>query len=280
MTFETPQPISATITVVIGDVRISAEDRDTTTVEVRPSDASSAEDRKAAEQTVVEYLNGHLLVRTPKLRSWLPGHSGGSVDVTVELPAGSDVHGGGQLADFHSDGRLGECRITTGLGRIRVDEVATLSVKSGTGDITVGRATGDVQVTTGSGEVRVRELDAAATIKNSSGDTWVGEVRGDARLKAGNGSISVDRTRADVGAKSAHGSIRLGELVRGSVVLETGVGDVEVGIREGTAAWLDVSSRLGKLHNALESAGAPGPSTEKVEVRARTSVGDIVVRRP
>jgi hypothetical protein len=68
--------------------------------------------------------------------------------------------------------------------------------------------------------------------------------------------------------------------VRGSVVLETGVGDVEVGIREGTAAWLDVSSRLGKLHNALESAGAPGSSAEKVEVRARTSVGDIVVRRP
>jgi hypothetical protein len=280
MTFETPQPISAMITVVIGDVRISAGDRDTTTVEVQPSDASSAEDRKAADQTVVEYLNGHLLVRTPKLRSWLPGHNGGSVDVTVELPAGSSVHGGGQLADFHSDGRLGECRLTTGLGRIRVDEVATLSVKSGTGDITVGRATGDVQVTTGSGEVRVRELDAAATIKNSSGDTWVGELRGDARLKAGNGSISVDRTRAPVAAKSAHGSIRLGEVVRGSVVLETGVGDVEVGIREGTAAWLDVSSRLGKLHNALESAGAPGSSAEKVEVRARTSVGDIVVRRP
>jgi len=85
---------------------------------------------------------------------------------------------------------------------------------------------------------------------------------------------------ATVAAKSAHGDIRLGEAVRGSVVLETGVGDVEVGIREGTAAWLDVSSRLGKLHNALDRADAPGSSVEKLEVRARTSVGDIVVRRP
>jgi hypothetical protein len=280
MTFETPQPISATITVVIGDVRISAGDRATTTVEVQPSDPSNGEDRKAAEQTVVEYAGGQLLVRTPKLRSWLPRHSGGSVDVTVELPAGSNVHGGGQLADFHTDGRLGECRITTGLGRIRVDEAATLSVKSGTGDITVNRATGDVQVTTGSGEVRLRELDAAAVIKNSNGDTWVGEARGDVRLKAGNGSISVDRAGAALGAKSGHGDIRLGEAVRGSVSLETGVGDVEVGIREGTAAWLDVSSRLSKLHNALASAGAPDSGAEKVEVRARTSVGDIVVRRP
>jgi hypothetical protein len=280
MTFDTPEPISATITVVLGDVRISAGDRDTTAVEVQPSDPSNGEDRKAAEQTVVEYANGHLHVKAPKLRSWLPGHSGGSVDVTVAMPAGSNLHGGGQLADFHTDGRLGETRITIGLGRIRVDEAATLSVKSGTGDITVGRVTGDAEVTAGSGEVRLRELDAGATIKNSNGDTWVGEVRGDAQLKAANGSIAVDLANAGVGARSAHGDVRLGEVVRGSVVLETKVGDLEVGIREGTAAWLDVSSRVGKLHNALESAGKPGSSADTVEVRARTSVGDIVVRRP
>jgi hypothetical protein len=280
MTFDTPEPISATITVVLGDVRIRAEDRDTTVVEVQPSDPSNGEDRKAAEQTVVEYVNGHLHLKAPKLRSWLPGHTGGSVDVTVALPAGSNVHGGGQLADFHTDGRLGETRITVGLGRIRVDEAAALSLKSGTGDITVGRVTGDAEVTAGSGEVRLRELDAGATIKNSNGDTWVGEVRGDAQLKAANGSIAVDLANAGVGARSAHGDVRLGEVVRGSVVLETKVGNLEVGIREGTAAWLDISSRVGKLHNALDSAAKPGSSADTVEVRARTSVGDIVVRRP
>ena len=200
--------------------------------------------------------------------------------MTVELPAGSNVHGGGQLADFHTDGRLGETRITIGLGRIRVDEAAALSLKSGTGDITVGRVTGDAEVTAGSGEVRLRELDAGATIKNSNGDTWVGEVRGDAQLKAANGSIAVDLANAGVGARSAHGDVRLGEVVRGSVVLETKVGNLEVGIREGTAAWLDISSRVGKLHNALDRADKPGSSTDTVEVRARTSVGDIVVRRP
>ena len=51
MTFDTPEPISATINVVVGDVRISAGDRDTTVVEVQPSDPSNDEDRKAAEQT-------------------------------------------------------------------------------------------------------------------------------------------------------------------------------------------------------------------------------------
>ena len=92
-------------------------------------------------------------------------------------------------------------------------------------------------------------------------------------------SPSTWRTPASA-RKSAHGDVRLGEVVRGSVVLETKVGDLEVGIREGTAAWLDISSRVGKLHNALDSADKPGSSAETVEVRARTSVGDIVVRRP
>ena len=68
--------------------------------------------------------------------------------------------------------------------------------------------------------------------------------------------------------------------MRGSVVLETQIGDLEVGIREGTAAWLDVSARAGKVHNALDAADAPEASAETVEVRARTSVGDVVIRRP
>ena len=38
-TFDTPEPITATIDLAIGDVRISAGDRGTTVVEVQPSDA-------------------------------------------------------------------------------------------------------------------------------------------------------------------------------------------------------------------------------------------------
>ena len=34
------------------------------------------------------------------------------------------------------------------------------------------------------------------------------------------------------------------------------------------------------VHNALAAADAPEPSADTVEVRARTAVGDVVVRRP
>ena len=278
--FDTPGPVSATIDVVVGEVRISAGDRAATVVDVRPSDASNEEDLKAAERTRIEYANGQLLVRAPKLRSWSPRSAGGSIDVTVELPTGSHVHGTGQLTDFHGDGRLGDCRINTGVGHIQLDRTDTLGLKSGIGDISVDRATGHAEVIAGSGDVRLRELDATAVIKNSNGDTWVGVAGGDLQIKAANGRIAVDLAHATVAAKSANGDVRMGEVVRDSIVLETRLGDLEVGIREGTTAWLDVRAIAGKVHNALDATDAPEPSAETVEVRARTSAGSVVIRRP
>ena len=94
--------------------------------------------------------------------------------------------------------------------------------------------------------MRVRELDAQRGDQELQRRTWVGEAGGDLRVNAANGSIAVDLARAGVVAKSANGDVRLGEVVRGSVVLETKIGDLEVGIREGTAAWLDVNATVGQ----------------------------------
>jgi len=278
-TFDTPEPITATIDVAIGDVRIIAAGGSATVIDVRPSDASNDDDVKAAAMTRVEYASRQLLVKAPK-PPWLSRGGGGSIDVTIELPAGSRVHGAGQSTDFRSDGRLGECQIKTGMGHIRLDRADTLSVRSGIGDISVERATGHAEVTAGSGDVRVRELDVSAVIKSSNGDIWVGVAGGDVRIGAANGSIAVDAAHASVVAKSANGDVRLDEVVRGSVVLETRLGDLEVGIRDGTSAWLDVSAKAGKVHNTLDAAEQPEPSAEIVEVRARTTVGEIAIRRP
>ena len=89
-------------------MRISAGERADTTVTVEPNDASNDEDRKAAELTRVEYADGRLLVKAPKLRSWLPRRTGGSIGVTIELPAGSDVQPPPGVADIRCDGPLGD----------------------------------------------------------------------------------------------------------------------------------------------------------------------------
>ena len=55
--------------------------------------------------------------------------------------------------------------------------------------------------------------------------------------------------------------------------------EIEVGGCNGTAAWLDVLSRYGSVHNARDIAGPPADGDARVEVRARTATGDIVIRR-
>jgi len=277
-TFDTPNPISATLVIVAGDVRISSGDDATTTVAVAPTDASNAEDRQAAEGTRVEYADGRLLVKQP--RSWRPRSKGGSIDVTIALPAGSHVNADAAMADFNVDGPLGEARFKTGLGSIQLGEVATLKARAGLGDVVVEHVTGDADVTTGSGELRLRAVDGGAVVKNSNGDSWVGTVAGDLRVRAANGSIAIDAAHGSVVAKSANGDVRLGEAIRGSIVLETSLGDVELGIPDGTSAYLDVRAVAGRVHNGLEATEAPSPSSERVEVRARTSAGDVVIRRP
>ena len=107
----------------------------------------------------------------------------------------------------------------------------------------------------------------------------MGEVAGALRVKSANGDITVGRAHAGVGATTANGSIRVGEVVRGSVVIETASGGLEVGIRPGTIAWVDANSRFGRVHNTLDAAGGPDPAEETVEIRARTAFGDIVIRR-
>src|SRR5918992_1834236 len=134
-TFATPGLISATIEVPVGDVRIRAGDGEAAVIDVRPSDASSDEDVKVAQRTRVEYADEQLLVKSPKLRSWLPRSTGGSIDVTIELPAGSHVRGSGQMTDFSCDDHLRDCRIKTGMGQIQLAEVDTANLKTGIGDI-------------------------------------------------------------------------------------------------------------------------------------------------
>jgi hypothetical protein len=117
-------------------------------------------------------------------------------------------------------------------------------------------------------------------VTTSSGKIWIGEIDGWAVIKTSNGDITVDRALAAVGTKTAYGRVRIGEVVHGSVVLETGFGELELGVRAGTAAWLDVSSQHGRVRSDLDASDGPGQSDETVEVRARTGHGDIVIRRP
>ena len=48
----------------------------------------------------------------------------------------------------------------------------------------------------------------------------------------------------------------------------TANGDLDIGIAEGTAAWLEVHTAFGQMRNLLDATGRPAETDETVEVRA------------
>ena len=103
--YETPEPISLTLELGVGNVRIAASDRTDTVVEVRPSDEADESDVKAAQQVRADYANGMLRVTGPKPGTFDFSRKTRSVDVTIELPSGSQVSAQVLAGDFRCAGR-------------------------------------------------------------------------------------------------------------------------------------------------------------------------------
>ncbi|MER8088016.1 DUF4097 domain-containing protein [Streptomyces sp. NPDC058316] len=274
--FDTPEAISVTARVEAGSIQFTAGDRLDTVVEMRPRNPEKDLDVRTAEQTEVTYAGGVLTVRTPK--SNLFGRTG-VVDVTVELPTGSGIDMTGAWTQVLGEGRLGEVRVKTSSGDVRLDTTGPLKLTASHGSITVDRVEGTAEITTSSGSLRVGLVDGPAVLKNSHGTTTVGAATGELRVSGANGDIEIRRAEDSVTATTAHGTLRVGEVARGTVQLETSYGAIEVGVREGTAAWLDVTSVSGQVRNTLTASEAPEESEDTVKVRARTRHGNIDIRR-
>ena len=91
-TFDTPEPISVTVELGVGDLQIAASDRADTVVEVEPSDPAKPSDVAAAAKTTVEYANGVLRIKAPKgWRRYSFRGGAESIDVRIQLPTGSHL---------------------------------------------------------------------------------------------------------------------------------------------------------------------------------------------
>ncbi|MDR7085247.1 DUF4097 and DUF4098 domain-containing protein YvlB [Aeromicrobium panaciterrae] len=280
-TFPTPEPIDVTIDVAVGNATFIASDRTDTVVDVRPTNPANKSDVKAAEETRVEFANGKLEVHAPKGWKHYASFKGNSnsITVTIELPTGSTLHGDSAMGNFVAEGKLGNVRLKTAMGNIELDRTAALVARSSFGNITVEDADGPAEIHTSSGDLTIRKVAGKTQVKNSNGTTKLGQIGGDLHVRSSNGDITIDSADASVDAKTANGTIHAANVARGTVTLATAAGDLEVGIREGTAAWLDVSSSFGNVNNTMAATDGPPPSGDTVEVRGRTSFGDITIRR-
>ncbi len=215
--FDTPAPISAVLDIPAGRIRFIAADRVDTTVEILPVDASKARDVKAAEQTTVEYGEGVLRIEASPAKNRILGPSG-SVEVTIQLPAGSRVEAKTASAEFRGVGRLGEVTFEGAQGTVKLDETASARLTLLSGDISVGRLGGPGEISTQKGDLQIHEaVRGTVTLRTESGQVSIGAARGvSAHLDAGttygrihNSLLNTEGAAAqlDIHATTAYGDI-------------------------------------------------------------------------
>ncbi len=277
-TFDTPGPISVAIELYSGDVRIVAGDRPHTVVDVVATNQSRGPD--VAARTQVEFANGRLHIKNqPRgLRGHVGWRKGDAVSISIELPAGSHVRGEALSAQFRGQGALGDCQFQIMSGDVSLEQTGALRFSTTSGDLTVGRACGPVEVSSMSSRVRIDRLEGTAVIQNAAGDMSLGDTLGAVRMASAKGRMSVGRVEADLTATTGAGDVRIGEVVRGVIEVSTGGGEVEVGVREGTAAWVDASSRTGTVRNSLDAQDGPEHFQDVARLRIRGN-RDVVIKR-
>lgn len=171
--FETTAPVTAVLQIPGGRVQVIAADRADATVEVRPTDAAKSRDIKAAEQTTVVFHDGVLRIEAAPGSKILG--SSGSLEITLQLPAGSHIQAKAAAAEFRGAGRLGEVAFDGAYGPVKIDEAAGVELKAHIGDITIGRLTGPAHITTGKGDIRITEARGGAlTLRTQAGEVNVG----------------------------------------------------------------------------------------------------------
>ncbi|MFI9780473.1 DUF4097 family beta strand repeat-containing protein [Streptomyces sp. NPDC051956] len=215
--FDTPAAVLAVLDIPAGRIQFIAADRADTTVEVLPADKSKSRDVKAAEQVTVEYGDGVLRIEAATAKNRILGNSG-SVEVTVQLPAGSRVEAKAAAAELRGVGRLGDVTFEGAQALVKLDETASARLTLQAGDIFVGRLNGPAQISTQKGDLNIAEATSGTVeLRTESGDITIGATRGvSASLDAGTtyGRIHNTLKNADgagaglnIQATTAHGDI-------------------------------------------------------------------------
>ena len=272
--FATPQPITATVEVAGARVRVTASDRTDTVVRVEPVDPANRSHVKVAGKTKVDFADGKLSVKTTA-----SGDKNGSVAITIDLPTGSSLAAYLAYSDVQADGSFGECELHIASGQVRLDRIDALKANISSGEVAIGHIAGRADVDGAAFTMRIGEVKGAVGFSNSGGQAWIGHAAADLDLSSAGCDFDIDRADGNVTAETAGGAIRIGRMTNGQAKLVNASGNIEVGITEGTAASVDVTSERGAVHNFVASQGEPGASDATVSVFARTRHGDITVRR-
>jgi hypothetical protein len=275
--FPVEGPASVRIEVETGKLEVLATAREDVSVTVLPSNPGRAGDRTAAEGVRVDQVGGEIVVRGPHRRKVFgPGKD--SVDLVVELPEGSDVAALVKYGSARLAGRFGEVSADLPFGELVLDSAERLELKGGHGDYRITAVEADADVRFKWGSVRVGHVGGRLQL-SGDGPITVDRVDGPADLKTSTGPLELGTAGAGATIRSAYGAVRVRDALRGVVRIDGSYGNVDVGVRDGTAVWLDATSQHGVVRTDLAADSGPGAGDDTLELHVRTGHGSIAVHR-
>jgi len=289
--FKTPAPVRLRVELPKGRIKVIAEEAAETRVELTAIHGDDLARQWIAEAQL-EQIGDEILVRVNKrghgldvgalvenLLALATVGSGGAIEAVVHAPLASAARLSTGAGAIETTGRLGEVTAASGSGAIRIDDCAEARARTGSGDIAIGSATGSADAKTGSGKVSMGKIGGDATVMTGSGRTELGEVAGDAKVTAGSGHIEVGKAGDSLEAFTASGKIEIGRVDHGRVRAKTISGRVSVGVANGAAALLDITTMSGRVHSDLEPTAAPAEGEPHVELVISTMSGHVNVAR-
>lgn len=220
-----------------------------------------------AEEFVVERVGEKVVLRTPELlRSrWV------SFDVTVQVPAGTDV--AVQAASAGVEARV---------------DLGSLAVEVASGDLQVGNVGGDAAVQSASGDVEIGVVSRNAAVNTASGGIQLRGVEGDGALNTASGDVRVGSALAALAVSTQSGDIEVRRYEGGDLECSSTSGDVRIGLPPGRALDVDINSVSGEIHSDFStepdgpppsSVTPPTGSAATARLRVKTVSGDIALLR-
>jgi DUF4097 and DUF4098 domain-containing protein YvlB len=276
-TFETPSPVHLKVQLSQGLINVIGRDTTTTTVELEALHGDSAA-QELIDNARVEQRGDNIVVEVPKAKGGL-FRSRGEIRATITVPTGSHAKLETSSADIKTDGELGDLNVASGSGDVELDVVASAKVRTGSGDIAANTVHGSCDIKCGSADVAIGMIGGSSDVIAGSGDVTLGQLGGVLKIKTGSGDIVVKQAGDGIDALAGSGDVLVRRVEHGRLKAKTGSGDITIGVADGTAAYLDISTVTGDVTSSLDASEAPSEDDRTVELIIQSGTGDVVLQR-
>jgi DUF4097 and DUF4098 domain-containing protein YvlB len=274
-TFHTPAPVRLRVELWDGELTVTAEHTDTTTVVLEPEGDAAQE---LINSATVEQRGDEIVVLLPKARAGL-FRRGLGVNADIHVPFNSAAHIKSASADVDLLGALGDVHVSTGSGDVRVDHAGDLTIRTGSGDVTVNSVAGRCDARSGSADLAIGTVAGDGDVISGSGDVEIDTIAGRLAIKSGSGDVIVRSGGDAVDAMTGSGDVELRRIDHGKVKAKTGSGDIAIGVARGTAAYLNILTVSGDVHSELDGAQAPVDGDQTAEINVMSGSGDVILQR-